>query len=59
MAPNHIAPKDQLASFNLITEKPEDFLSPEQRLKAIADILGAIAIRVVRKQHEHNKPKQQ
>ena len=34
-------------------ERPEDFLSPEQRQKAIAHILCTIALRALRKRHEN------
>ncbi len=32
-----------------------DFLTPEQRLDAIAEILGEIALRIVRQQHEQDE----
>ena len=36
-------------------EQPEDFLSPEQRMKAIADVLSTIAIRIVKKRYENTE----
>lgn len=35
--------------------EPMDFLTPEQRLDAIAEILGEIALRIVRQQHEQDE----
>jgi hypothetical protein len=29
-----------------------DFLTPEQRLSAVAEILGSIALRIVQEEHE-------
>lgn len=36
-------------------ESWNDFLSPEQRLEAIAEILGEIAFTIVKKQHEQDQ----
>ena len=35
-------------------EQWQDFLTPEQRLQAVANILGAIAVRVVKKRNTNN-----
>lgn len=32
-----------------------DFLTPEQRLDAIADILSTIALRIIRQRHEQDE----
>ncbi len=32
-----------------------DFLTPEQRLEAIAEILGEIALNIVKQQHEQDQ----
>lgn len=37
-------------------EQWAEFLTPEQRLTAIADILSTIAIRVIKKRHENTPP---
>jgi hypothetical protein len=33
----------------------EDFLTPEQRLEAVAEILSAVTIRVIKKRHDQNQ----
>ena len=35
-----------------LLERPEDFLSPEQRIHAIAEILCTMALRALKEQHE-------
>jgi hypothetical protein len=30
----------------------EDFLTPEQRLEIVADVLSTIALRIIKKRHE-------
>ena len=37
-------------------DRPEDFLTPEQRLDAIAEILATIALRVVREEQSQQAP---
>lgn len=32
-----------------------DFMTPEQRSQAIAEILSTIALRILKKRHEHNE----
>jgi hypothetical protein len=34
-------------------ERPEDFLSPEQRSNAVAEILATIALRIAKTHHEN------
>jgi hypothetical protein len=41
----------QVAS-RLTGEGPTDFLTPEQRLDAVAEILATIALRAIREDHE-------
>ena len=36
-------------------EQWAEFMTPQQRLTAIADILSTIAIRIVKKRHENNQ----
>ncbi len=36
-------------------DTPMDFLTPEQRLDAIADILSTIALRILREQNEQDQ----
>ena len=36
-------------------EQWAEFLTPEQRLTAIADILSTIAVRIIKKRHENTE----
>ena len=36
----------------LQADQPEDFLTPQQRAEAIAEILATIALRMLKKRHE-------
>ena len=45
-------PKTQVNE-NPLPEQWTDFLTPEQRLNAVADILSSVAIRVIKKRHEN------
>jgi|GEM_PF-4951298 len=37
-------------------DKPEDYLTPQQRAEAIAEILSTVAVRIVRNRHELQDP---
>jgi hypothetical protein len=41
---------------DLVLEQPEDFLSPEQRMKAVAKVLADIALDAIRKNHDLTPP---
>jgi hypothetical protein len=56
MKPKDILPEFPLVGSEQIPERPEDYLSPEQRLDAIAEILATIALRSLRKHHEAQPP---
>jgi hypothetical protein len=52
MTHSRITPRHQSKDFTLAApEQEEDFLTPEQRLNAIADILSDMALEALRKQH--------
>jgi len=52
MADNSIKSQYQMPDSAQSGERIEDFLTREQRLNAIADILNKIALRVIKKRHE-------
>lgn len=37
-------------------ERFEDFLTPQQRAEAIAEILSIVAVRIIRQRHESQNP---
>ena len=43
--------KARLPEYAQIPERPEDFLSPDQRMDEIAKILATITLRSIRKRH--------
>jgi hypothetical protein len=52
-------PDDDIATAEASTsfsELPVEFLTPEQRLDAIAEILAAVTIRVLKKRHDQDMP---
>ncbi len=49
---NRNSSPQQLPNISPVLERPEDFLSPQQRADAIAEILATIAVRIIRKRHE-------
>lgn len=45
----------QLIDTNYPLDRPEDFLSPQQRVNAIAEILATIAWRIAQESYEQDK----
>lgn len=54
MEKSHISSTYYMPDASQMAERPEDYLSPEQRLEAIAKILATIGLRALRNKHEHD-----
>jgi hypothetical protein len=49
---SHKNQRDVFSETELFLEQAEDFLSPEQRMQAIAQVLASIALDTIRHNHE-------